>query len=336
MLHYTLYQKQLNVILMPTTQYTVNTRQLSTIKPIQNELSFEPQKNYLFDLSFLGCLDVIGARASEFLQGQLSCDLRDVSPSQMRQGAMCNLKGRVLALLDVVDWNGIHLIVPQDLLTQTQSSLAKTAAFSQVQISPSTTYQVFGFYLTNREDMVPFDAPLSDEIYSVLQDELFCSYHLGGGYYIFLVNANQASELSSAFIKKDQWKGALAWHACQLRQNRLDIYPESRGLFLPHRLGLQLSGYLSFNKGCYKGQEIVARTHYRAKLKHEMRIFTIQTNETLQSGQRLLNQNDNTELGELIDFCPIDENTYVIAASVIFDCPSSFQIEGIQLIHNTV
>lgn len=313
---------------MPTSQYIINNRPLSTFSPIQDELNLDAHANYLFDLSYLGVLDVIGARGSEFLQGQLSCDLREVTPIQMRQGAMCNLKGRVLALLDVIDWNGLHLIVPQDLLTETQSSLAKTAAFSQVKLDSSATHQIFGFCLKNRDDMIPFNAQLSDEIHTVVQNETFCSYHLGGGYYIFIVNAINASDMSAPFIKQNQWRGALAWHYLQLRQNRLEIYPQSRGLFLPHRLGLQLSGYLSFNKGCYKGQEIVARTHYRAKLKHEMKLFTIQTSEILQSGLRLLNQNDNTELGELIDFCPINDNTFLIAASVIFDCPADFRIEG--------
>ena len=314
---------------MSTMQYTVNNRQLSTFSPIQDELSLEPNKNYLFDLSYLGCMDLVGARSSEFLQGQLSCDLRDVTPKQMRQGAMCNLKGRVLALLDVVEWNGLHLILPTDLLVETQASLAKTAAFSQVKLNPSTTHQLFGFYLQNRNDSIPFDATLTDTLHEVVYNDTFCSYHLGNGYYIFIVNSDNASAMSASFIKQGQWRGSLAWHALQLRQNKLEIYPQSRGLFMPHRLGLQLSGYLSFNKGCYKGQEIVARTHYRAKLKHEMKLFTVQNSEVLQSGQRLLNLDDNTEVGELIDFCPIDDKTFLIAASVIFDCPEKFRIDAV-------
>jgi len=306
---------------------TVNARQLKTFAPIQDELTLESQKNYLFDLSYLGCIDVIGIRSSEFLQGQLSCDLREVTPDQIRQGAMCNLKGRILALLDVIDWNGLHLVVPSDLLTATQTSLAKTAAFSQVKLALSTTHQLFGFYLQNREDLIPFNAKLPDERLGVVYDEGYCAYHLGAGFYIFLIKSASADTVCSPFIKQNQWRGSLAWHVLQLRQNRLEIYPESRGLFLPHRLGLQLSGYLSFNKGCYKGQEIVARTHYRAKLKHEMKLFTIQSNEPLQSGQRLLNNIDNTEIGELIDFCPLGENSFLIAASVMFDCPANFHLE---------
>lgn len=312
---------------MPTIHYTINDRAFSTFAPIQNELTLNPNKNYLFDLSYMGCLDVIGAKSQEFMQGQLSCDLREVSVNQMRQGAMCNLKGRVLALLDVIDWNGLRLIIPNDLMAKTQESLSKTAAFSQVKITASPTYQIFGFYLQNKSDLIPFDAALPSERFGVVHDEAFCAYHLGEGYYIFLVNRTKAQCILNSFINKDQGRGSLAWHALQLHQNRLEIYPSSRGLFLPHRMSLQLSGYLSFSKGCYKGQEIVARTHYLAKLKHEMKLFTIQAKEPLQSGQRLLADDSGQEVGELIDYCPINESHMLIAASVMFNCPSTFHIE---------
>ncbi len=301
---------------------TVNDRAYSSFSSIQDELTLDPQKNYVFDLSYLGCLDVIGERSSEFLQGQLSCDLRDVTPDKMRQGAMCNVKGRVLALLDVIDWQGLHLIVPNDLLVETQTSLSKTAALSKVKLSLSSD-QLFGFYLQNRDDTIPFNVKLPKERLGVLQEERFCAYHLGEGFYIFLV---KSAELCAPFIQAKQWCGSLAWHALRLRHNQLEIYPLSRGLFLPHRMGLQLSGYLSFNKGCYKGQEIVARTHYRAKLKHEMKLFTIQSDKPLRSGHTLLSNDGSQQLGELIDYCPIGENTFLIAASVIFDCPSNVHV----------
>ncbi len=305
------------MIAMPINQYFVNSRALSRFAPLQDELTLETTKNYLFDLSWLGCLDVIGERGSEFLQGQLSCDMRTVSANKMRQGAMCNLKGRILALPDVVEWNGLHLVVPNDLLASTAASLAKTAMFSRVTLVPSTTVQLFGFYLQNRDDLVPFNATLPDERHAVVHGDEFCAYHLGNGYYIYMTR----QDIHAPFAESNQWRGALAWHALQLNQHRYEIYPESRGLFLPHRLGLQHFGYLDFDKGCYKGQEIIARTHYRAKLKHEMKLFTIQSTEPLKSGQRLLDANDHTELGELVDYCPTGEDSYLIAASVIFDCP---------------
>lgn len=299
---------------MPMNNYLINSRQLTACTPLASELIFEPSCNYLFDLSYLASLQVDGEKAQEFLQGQLSCDLRQVNPEQMRQAAMCNLKGRVLALMDVLNWQeqGWQLILPQDLLLETQASLSKVAMFSRVTLKPATQYRLFGFYLQNANDSLPFNHKLVNSPYAVMHQEHYCIYALDPQFYIILVDTRRSEELCQPFINSKQWRGSLAWHALQLQQKRIEIYPESRGLFLPHRLGLHLSGYISFDKGCYKGQEIIARTHYRAKLKHELQVFTMKSDKPLQSGQKLLN-----DKGELIDFCPIAEGNFLIAASML-------------------
>jgi folate-binding protein YgfZ len=114
----------------------------------------------------------------------------------------------------------------------------------------------------------------------------------------------------------------------QLKQQRIEIYPESRAVFLPHRLGLHQRDYISFNKGCYKGQEIIARTHYKATLKHELKVFTIQTDATLKSGLRLLAPDSDQEIGELVDYAPIGDGLYLIAASILIDSDKHARIDG--------
>lgn len=316
--------------IMANLNYQINSRQLTVFSPLTSELAYDPNKNYLFDLSYLASIRVVGEHAQDFLQGQLSCDLREVTPLQIRQGALCNLKGRVLALLDVVNWAsiGFNLIVPADLLLATEATLAKTAMFSRVSLGPATNYQLFGFYLQNPHDDIPFNIELPTSRLSVTSQDSYCCYCLQENVYIFLINNQHSQAIREEFEKKLQWRGSLAWHALQLQHKHIEIYPESRGLFLPHRLGLQLSGYLSFNKGCYRGQEIVARTHYRATLKHELKLFIIQTNEPLKSGLALVSDNDNLTIGELIDFCPIGAEKFLIAVSIIFEHPSTAHFEG--------
>jgi tRNA-modifying protein YgfZ len=299
---------------------------------INDNLIILQNKNYVFDLSNLGCIDVMGNKACEFLQGQLSCDVRDVTPNFVRQGAMCNLKGRVLALLDVIDWHGFHLILPNDLLVDTQNSLAKTALLSHITLEPSKAYAIIGFYLQNREDSIPFNANLPDEPFAMVYDDRFCCYHLGQGYYIFMMDKSLVKDGIEPFNTLNQMHNSLAWHTLQLYQHRITIYPSSRGLFLPHRLDLHKQGYLSFDKGCYKGQEIIARMHYRSKPKHEMKLFTFKAEEPLKPGQRLLAKGSDVELGEVVDFSLLDKNTYLLAASVIFDCPDDFRIASPQLL----
>jgi tRNA-modifying protein YgfZ len=305
---------------MPVTEYLVNTRPYTCFLPIEAELSLDSQKNYLFDLAHLTCLSVLGDKGRDFLQGQLSCDIRDVTSSHMRQGVMCTLKGRVLALLDVLDWNGLKLILPQDLSAQTQVTLAKAAALSRVTVASTSDYHVFGFYAQNQSDLIPFEKALPEQQYEVVQTDGYCCYNIGHGYYLYLVNKTHITSMKAPYLTHNQWRGSLAWHALQLHHHTISIYPSSQGLFLPHRLDLQLSGYLSFNKGCYKGQEIIARMHYRATRKHKMSLFYLETDHALQSGVPLFDD-AGIEIGELIDFCPTSPTTYLCAASVILNCP---------------
>jgi folate-binding protein YgfZ len=275
-------------------------------------------------------IQIKGERARELLQGQLTCDLREVTDHQMRQGALCNLKGRILALLDVIreDEQHFQLVLPDDLCLDTKKSLEKTALLSRVSLHQTNHYQCLGFHLQNSSDELPFNLPLPSKKHDISYGKDGCCYHLGNNFFIILIATKAFESITQPFVSKGQWRGSLAWHNLQLQEKRIDIYPVSRGLFLPHRLDLHLSDYLSFNKGCYKGQEIIARTHYRAKLKHTLKIFYIDTKEPLQSGQKLYDNETNVEIGELIDYCPLENHGFLIAASVLFNHSTTVHFEG--------
>ncbi len=308
---------------MSEKEYQINDRMFTAFAPIEQELPLTPGQNHLFELLNYAVISVQGEKSSEFLQGQLTCDVRDIHSHQMRQGAMCNLKGRILALLDIVDWQGFHLVLPSDLLTPTLASLSKTAMLSRVTLKTMPQYRILGFHLGNNEGALPFEQTLPAEKYHAVSHAQFCCYALGKNTYVFIVEDSLAISWLTFFRHLNQLKGSLAWQALQLQQHRVEIYPSTRGLFLPHRLGLQLTSYLSFNKGCYKGQEIIARTHYRAKLKHQLQLFIIECKEPLHSGQLLLSPDKATEIGELVDYCPLGSNAFLIAASVVLNCSTT-------------
>ncbi|KTD20283.1 glycine cleavage T protein [Legionella lansingensis] len=309
-------------------EHIINQRSYISTLPITEELHFEANRNYLFELPFLGGLTVRGDRDKEFLQGQLSCDIRQITSTAMRQGALCNLKGRILALLDVIDWDGLQLILPKDLLLDTQKSLSTAAMLSRVKLEPTKAYQVYGLYLANPNDELPIHFHDLGENYAVIQNDILCGYHLSHHLYILLIKNEEIANIVEPFRKRGQLRGSFAWHYLQLSHKQVQIYPETRGLFLPHRLDLHLSGYLSFDKGCYKGQEIIARTHYRAKIKHGLRLFIIENTAPLAAGKKLFEPSGQVEVGELIDFSPLGNGRYLIAASILLEHPSHVCIEN--------
>ena len=300
-----------------------------TSLPHPEALDLAPNKNHLFDLNHLGVIKVSGERASEFLQGQLSCDMRLVNATTIQQGALCNLKGRVLTLLDVLYcWDTYWLVLPTDLIAETLLSLEKAAMLSRVKLEPENSLRVWGLLTHSTADILP-TMPLPESPKSLTQSKDCACYQIDKDLFILLTLSECDALNIDLFKAQNQLKNAQAWHHNQLQQKRFSIYPQTRGLFLPHRLNLHNTGYLSFNKGCYKGQEIIARTHYRGTIKHALITGIIQCNTPLLPGMKLLNIHTHLEVGELIDYCPIDENHhYRIICSKLLESEDVFQFEN--------
>lgn len=280
-------------------------------------------------LPSLGLIQVSGDNAATFLQGQLTCDVRLVNATTMQQGAFCNLKGRVLALVDVLySWESYWLVLPKNMIEATIGSLEKTALLSRVQLKPTDNLEVLGFVYDNDHEPLPAIAlPSTDKTVSTINSA--CCYRLNEHAYILLATPAFAKNLIEPFQNASLLQQERDWHLRQLSQHQVSIYPETRGLFLPHRLNLHNTGYISFAKGCYKGQEIIARTQYRATLKHELIHCTIESQTPPQLGAKLLDPKTGIELGELVDFCETKiPNQYVLVGSVLIEHGDRFQLEN--------
>src|SRR5690606_9495251 len=159
--------------------------------------------------------------------------VRQVNAQEKRQGALCNLQGRIMMLTELIYWDEYCLIVPRDLADSTIKWLSKPAMLSRVKLEVDSDVVILGLY-----DKAHTQTLTESSDYS-------CS--LGDGFYFLLTSKNKYTELHCS----------LAWHRLRLLNKQIEIYPQSSGLFLPHRLGLHETECISFNKGCYKGQEII-------------------------------------------------------------------------------
>lgn len=285
--------------------YRINERDYSLALPFSEECLL-PEQNTLYDLSYLSSIEITGEKAAGFLQGQLSCDVNQVHSDTMRLGIYCTLQGRIQSLLSVLNWNGWYLVLPDDTRSNVMTSLAKTALVSRVKLLACDDFSVYGLYLKDTSQPQPFDLSLPAQPFALTSNEHSACYALGQGCYIILTR--NRDKLSA--------RGSLGWHRLQLALGHVELYPDTQGKLLPHRLDLQKKNYISFDKGCYKGQEIIARTHYRAKLKHSMGLYLITTNEPLRAGCSLFNATSGAECGELVDYCPVSQDQFLIAASM--------------------
>lgn len=308
--------------------FKINNRDFSIFDSLESDCAFKANTNYLFDLSHLGVLELHGEKSSDFLQGQLTCDLKIISDVHMIQGAQCDLKGRVLNLMDVVLWNGYKLISEMDLLDSTMNTLKKAASLSRISVSKNNDLVLLGFLLQNSQDLLPQCNFLPTAVHGLTYNTDYCAYHLGHNMYVFIAEKLFAQQLVEYHSSNKCFLGSLSWHNLRLAQGQFSIYPETQGMFLPHRLDLHLNETISFTKGCYKGQEIIARMHYRSTTKHQVRVYELEINEPIHSGQAILDCDSQTEIGELIDWSVTADNKCIVVLYILKEFLGQFTFKN--------
>jgi folate-binding protein YgfZ len=283
-----------------------------------DELNFDCQQDYLFDLSYLNSFSLIGENAETFLQGQLTADITKVNANQIQQAAYCTVKGRIIFLCDVLLFEDTYkLILPLDVSERGLKKLAKMGLFSRVSIEQDNQNVILGLSTSKQtnNNLLP---ELPQNNHQVINFEHGSIYKLFEHHYVLVLTLNFAKTVMNSFREKSCFRGSLAWHYLMLKNSFLEIYPSTQGQFLPHRLGLQKRNYLAFDKGCYVGQEIIARTEYLAKLKYDLFIYRINLKMPPIPGCDVTNL-AGKKIGEVVDVCPFKDGEYLVAMSLLID-----------------
>lgn len=208
----------------------------------------------------LATLAVTGPDAASFLQGQVTCDMREVTTESSRPGGLLNLKGRLqisFRVLAVAD--GFVLVMPADQLAAAQQRLGKYAVFSKVTLTTGG-WQVAGVL---GQHAWQASGPWPAEPNQVCQDEGRMKLHLPGHFRGLVLTAAAAG---SAEVTADAaaWQ---AWLTGSLRAGDLMLPAADSERFQPQELDFHVLQGVSYQKGCYLGQEIVARLYFRGQLK---------------------------------------------------------------------
>lgn len=221
-----------------------------------------------------GLLEVRGPDAEKFVQGQVTCDVRQLPEKGYLAGAFCSPKGRVLATFRLFSaGNSICLRMPSDLIPHIQSVLQKYAAFFDVQLHYKQ--ETRGLCLESNK---PIDASQGHPFFASVIEE--SSAELWG-------SEEQIESFQSAY--RDQYSPAAAdwWQLKLIKTQAAQIFEVTSEQFLAHQLSLDLTGAISFRKGCYTGQEIIARTQYRGKSKKRLATLKIKSNQYVAAGTEI-------------------------------------------------
>lgn len=298
----------------------LDTRGNSIFSPIV----LQPETTYLMPLPLQGLLSLDGVDSSKFLQGQVTCDVRELENHTTRLGAQCNIKGRMLLCFRALQTNPEHILLRmhRDLVATGLSSFGKYSVFFKVKLTDiSQQYRCIGIAGAKARQILA----------EVLQVhlELNDAWQLSGNNLIIRISENRFECWLAAADAENIWQqlarhceiaGQNEWTLLNIQAGLGDLTPTTVETFTPQGINFQLVNGINFRKGCYTGQEIVARLHYRGSLKRHMYRFefALHTNALPIAGCDLHNS-EGKVVGEVVIAAQKTDSSGELLASVIDD-----------------
>lgn len=261
----------------------------------------------LADLSHLAVVAVRGEDSLDFLQGQFTNDVRRVDATHSQLAAWCNPKGRMLAALRIFRRAGeLHLLLEGSLLEPTLKRLRMYVLRSKVSLEDaSEALPGFGLSGPGADSHLAEllgSAPAAPD--GALEHEALTVLRLPGPHPRFSIHGPVAtlaplwSRLREAGARP---VGTQVWALQDIRAGQPSIHPATQEAFVPQMVNLEVIDGVNFKKGCYTGQEVVARMHYLGKPKRRMFRARAQTGEVPPPGTEIHAVGEDQSAGKVVD-----------------------------------
>jgi len=222
-------------------------------------------------LPHLGLLRFTGPDAQSFLQGQLSNDTRHLEKSRSLLAAYSSPQGRVLALMHLLPHSdGVTALLPRELISPTMEALRRFVLRAKVKIEDGgETLSVAGLHGAQGLQSTGFDAP-PGTAYTEKDGIGIAAVNGDGNRYWAIGAARSLAEHGLAGDRLQAGKIEHHWRLADIRAGLPQIYLGTREVFVAQMLNLDLLDGISFSKGCYTGQEIIARTQHLGRIKRRL------------------------------------------------------------------
>jgi len=270
-------------------------------------MSTEP---FILKLDSYSYIDITGIDSAKFLQGQLSINTETPTNNQASLAALCNPKGRIVSLFHIIKLvEGFRLIMPTSIISSTLAHLNKYGVFYKIDIEESRLNNLFA--IGNIQSV---------QLTEMKKNHLFSDfYHLGSPQLAFILDEENQS------VSMEQIKKAIPlitivdesyWFSTLVNYRISWLTDQSTELFLPHSLDLPNLSAVDFTKGCFTGQEVIARMQYKGKLKQHLQLLKSDKSNLVVAGEKL--RQENNTIGEVV--CSIiTENDGTLALGLVKD-----------------
>jgi len=230
----------------------------------------------------LGLILVSGEDAADFLQNQLSHDINLIDESRFQLSSYSTPKGRLLGIFRVIQIsNGYLLLTTRSMVLPLLEQLFKFIVQSQVALADASDYFARIVVQTETSDLsgesflpaAPGMVIQNDSVISLQLEPLGSQQR----YLLMYLSAEEAIDTWNKLARQLEVAAYSSWHLSEIKAGIPVIYPQTSEQFVLQMANLGALNGVSFKKGCYPGQEIVARMQYLGKLKRRMFLARIET-----------------------------------------------------------
>jgi len=273
--------------------------------------SASKQSTYITPLLYQGILSIKGLDSAKFLQGQLTCDVHKASAQQSILGAVCSPQGRMFSSFRLLQKNNdaepeFLLRMRSDLIDSSHETLHKYSVFFKTKLNnASDEWLGLGIWGEDSEQLISNTFGLNEppqEVGQATANETAIAIRLPGEPARFecWIKADQMADSWQTLIRQASPASTYTWMLEDIQNGIGEVCQATQNAFNPHMMNFQTIDAISFDKGCYTGQEIIARTHYRGKSKRHMQRFTLRGGDLLQPGNELLETDSNKTIATVV------------------------------------
>ncbi|MFJ4347991.1 YgfZ/GcvT domain-containing protein [Pseudomonas sp. NPDC089401] len=248
-----------------------------------------------------GILAVRGSDAGKFLQGQLTCNINYLSHEHAGLGARCMVKGRMQSSFRILpEGNGYLLAMASELLELQLADLKKYAVFSKATLTDeSAAWARFGLQGGDAAlQALGMSVPTTPG--ATVRHEGLIAIAVSPGRVELWASAENAASVREHLTAALPEGSLNDWLLGQIRAGIGQVMGPTRELFIPQMINLQAVDGVSFKKGCYTGQEIVARMQYLGKLKRRQYRLALDGQAIPAPGAEIFSPTHGSSVGEVV------------------------------------
>jgi len=277
-------------------------------------------ENIITDLSHLSLVEVTGDDAEDFLNGQFTTNIKQLAKHHLQFSAWCNPKGQVKTTFFIYrHGTGFNILLPAELLESFLKQLQMYIMRAKVNLIDKSDELVRVGVQTNNKPLLAKlleSAPEQEGDITVQNDvhclHMFCSKN-NSQRYIFIGSVEKLTSLWKEFLQHNTPASTIVWKLLDIQAGYPWLSQQTTEKFLPQMLNLDLIEGLDYQKGCYPGQEIIARLHFRGQLKRNLYFATCSFNARPEIGDQLYANDHEKSIGIVINAQVFEDKHYLLA-----------------------